>query len=402
MRRRRVKITGIGPVTPAGIGREEFWKGILEPVSRVRPYKGLNSEYGPFVASSIESFEIGDFVDRTLLPNGAARQSLFAVAGAILAMRDAGLTSEHLAGTGCAVVIGSSLMDFGAASSSIDAVAKHGARGAKPRTIYTFSIASIADAVKDVLKLSARTMAVQSTCCSGLDAIGYAAEMIAKGEVDFALCGGTEAPLHRFPLLEIRAAGLTPSTSEMPERLNRPFDLWRTTGVVGEGASIFVLEPESSPRRGYSCIAGYAFASDESDCLCGGIASATRLALADARMRPAQIEVCNAWGAGHREIDAAESRAMTRIYASMLPGLPVVSIKGALGNALGAAPAIQVAAAVLAQQHGLIPPTVNWDYPDPACPLNLSNRSRSLDHGVTIINAHGVAGVNSSLILERC
>jgi 3-oxoacyl-(acyl-carrier-protein) synthase len=354
------------------------------------------------VAASVDQFDVGNYLDRALLPNGSARQTLFAVVGAILALRDAGLTSGDLAGASCAIVIGSSLMDFGAASSSIDSVAKHGARGAKPRTIYTFSIASIADAVKEVLGISARTMAVQSTCCSGLDAIGFAAGMVAKGEVDFALCGGTEAPLHRFPLLEIRAAGLTPATSEMPERLNRPFDLWRTTGVVAEGASIFMLEPETSPRRGYSCIAGYAFASDESGKLCSGMTGAMRLALADAKMRPSQIETCNAWGTGHTLIDAAEARAMIEIFPETLPGLPVVSIKGAIGNALGAAPAIQMAAAVLAQQTGLMPPTVNWDYPDPACPLNLSNRSRSLEHAVTLINAHGVAGVNSSLILERC
>ncbi len=169
----------------------------------------------------------------------------------------------------------------------------------------------------------------------------------AAGEIDFAICGGTEAPLHQFPLLEIRAAGLTPSTSEMPERLDRPFDLWRTTGVVGEGASIFLIEPESSPRRGYSWISGYAFASDDSNRLCSGIVKASRLALAEARMRPAQIEAYKRLGAGSSEIDACEVRAMAEIFGSALPGLPAVSIKGAVGNALGGAPAIQLAAAAL-------------------------------------------------------
>jgi len=402
MRRRRVKITGIGPVTPAGIGREEFWKGILEPISRVRPYKKLDEQHGAFVASCVEKFQIGNYLDPVRMPNGAARHTLFAVAGALLALQDAGVKDDELMAANGAVVVGSSLMDFGAAAGSINSVAKHGARGARPRTIYTFSTASIAGTINDVLGIAGRTMAVQSTCCSGLDAIGYAAEMVAAGEVDLAICGGTEAPLHQFPLLEIRAAGLTPATSDMPERLDRPFDLWRTTGVVGEGASIFVLEPEASPRRGYSWISGYAFASDEPNRLCSGISTASRLALADARMRPLQIEAYSAWGPGHREIDAAEVRAMIEVFGSTLPALPVVSIKGAVGNALGGAPAIQVAAAALAQRAGIMPPTVNWDYPDPACPLNLSNRCRSLDHATTMINAHGVAGVNSSLILERC
>src|SRR6266498_3217557 len=113
MKRRRVKITGIGPVTPAGIGREEFWKGILEPVSRVRQFKDLGEEYGPMVAAYIDRFNIAKYVDRTLLPKGAARQTLFAVAGAVLAVQDAGISQEDLAKLQCAVVTGSSIMDFG-------------------------------------------------------------------------------------------------------------------------------------------------------------------------------------------------------------------------------------------------------------------------------------------------
>ena len=245
-------------------------------------------------------------------------------------------------------------------------------------------------------------MAVQSSCCSGLDAIGFAAEMVAQGEADIAICGGSEAPLHRFPLLELRAAGLTPPTDEMPERLDRPFDLWRTTGVISEGACMFVVEPEDSPRAGYAYISGYAFASDRGDDFCSGLAVASRLALADARMRPSQVDVLNAWGPGHKRIDAGESRAMAGVFSRRLSGIPAVSIKGAIGNPLAGAPAIQVAAAVLGQRYGVIPPTVNWEYPDPACPLNLSSRSRSVAHAVTMVNAHGLAGVNSSIVLERC
>ena len=111
---------------------------------------------------------------------------------------------------------------------------------------------------------------------------------------------------------------MTPFNSEMPERVARPFDLWRTTGVVSEGATIVVLEPEDSPRPGYSFISGYGFAHDEADDLCGGMAMAARQAMAAARVRPNQIEVISAWGPGHRLIDQAEFRALTNVFPRIL------------------------------------------------------------------------------------
>lgn len=403
MRRRRVKITGIGPVTPAGIGREEFWKGILEPVSRVRPYLGLPEQDGPLVAAYMDKFEISNYCDRTLLPKGSARHTLFAVAGAMLALQDAGLSPADLKGKNCAIVTGSSLLDFGAIGNAIDTVQRRGPRAAKGKVVYTTTLTSVPDAINQVLGITARAMTLQSSCCSGGDAIGFARDLVATGEADIAICGGTEAPLHRFPILELRAAGLTPPTTEMSERLARPFDLWRTTGVVSEGASMLVIEPENSPRRGYSYITGYAFANDAPGDLCGGMAEASRLALADARVRPIDIEEISAWGPGHKLIDEAESIAMQKVFPDgILAQIPTVSIKGAIGNPLGAAPAIQVAAAALSQRFGVIPPTVNWHYPDPACPLNLSSQPRSIEHARTLINAHGVGNVNASLVLERC
>jgi 3-oxoacyl-(acyl-carrier-protein) synthase len=402
MKRRRVKITGIGPVTPAGIGREGFWKGILEPVSRVRPYTELGEADGPLVAAYLDDFNVARYVNRTLLPKGAARHTLFAAAGAMLALKDAGLTLPELRSKSCAVVTGSSLLDFGGIGNAIETVHRRGARGALPRVVYTTTLTSVLETLNNVMGITARTMALQTSCCSGMDAIGYAANLVADGEVDVAVCGGVEAPLHRFPILELRAAGLTPTTTDMPERIARPFDLWRTTGVVSEGAAMLVLEPEESRRAGYSYLRGYASANDGPDELCDGIGAAARLAIADAGLRPSQVEAINAWGPGHKLIDAAEARAMIEVFGEELPGIPACSIKGAIGSPLGAAPAIQVAVAALAQRDGVIPPTVNWKYPDPEIPFNLSGDARSIAHSLTLVNAHGVGKVNACVVLERC
>jgi 3-oxoacyl-(acyl-carrier-protein) synthase len=235
-----------------------------------------------------------------------------------------------------------------------------------------------------------------------MDAIGYAADLIATGEAEMILCGGVEAPLHRFPMLEFRAGEMTPATDEMPSRIARPFDLWRTTGVVSEGGCMLVIEPDSSHRRGYSFISSYAFGNDEPSGLCDGMVTSARLAMAAARIKTLQVDAINAWGPGHKMVDAGEAQAMLRLFGDQLAEISTVSIKGAIGTPLGAAPAIQIAAAVLAQKNGVVPPTVNWQFPDPMCPLNLSARARVLEHHTTLLNAHGVGGVNASMILERC
>jgi 3-oxoacyl-[acyl-carrier-protein] synthase II len=402
MKRRRVKITGIGPVTPAGIGREEFWKGILEPVSRVREFTKLGDECGPLVAAQVEGFDVNNFVGDFDVPKGAARHTQFALAATILALRDAGLSMPELQASRCAVISGSSLLDFGGIGSAIDVVQRRGARAAQARVVFTTTLTSITDVINRMCGITSRTMALQTSCCAGLDAVGQASALVASGEVDIAICGGTEAPLHKFPLLELRAAGLTPPSVQMPERLARPFDLWRTSGVVSEGACMFILEPETSPRPAYTYVGGYAFSNDDADTLCGGLLTTGKLAVAEARIRLSDVDCINAWGPGHRIIDQAEADVLISLFGKSLSSIAAVSIKGAVGAALGAAPAIQIAAAALAQRSGVVPPTVNWNFPDPGCPLNLGKQSRSIEHDCTLVNAHGVGSVNASMVLQRC
>jgi 3-oxoacyl-[acyl-carrier-protein] synthase II len=165
---------------------------------------------------------------------------------------------------------------------------------------------------------------------------------------------------------------------------------------------MFVIEPEDSVRAGYSYVSGYAFANDESNALCSGLTTAGRMALAAANLRPGQLEAIVTWGPGHREIDTAETRAIAQIFGSVPPEIPAVSIKGSLGIALGAASAIDVAVAALGQKFEMLPPTVNWDLPDPACLLNLSNSSRAVSHASTLVHSHGLGGINASIVLERC
>ncbi|HND61146.1 MAG TPA: beta-ketoacyl synthase N-terminal-like domain-containing protein [Opitutaceae bacterium] len=400
MKRRRVKITGLGFVTPAGIGKEGFWSGILEPVSRVTAVRKFPDEAGPFVAAEVKGFKLEHFVPGVNAKR-MPRHTQFAVAAAAMALEDAGLSLAALRGRSPLVMIGASLMDFGSINKGVEIIVRKGPVNGLPSSVFSASVSSISGTLGELIGGVTRTLSLQSACCAGTDAIGHAAEMVARGEIDLALAGGTEAPLFFHPMLELRMAGLAPGNPENPERQSRPFDLWRTTGVIGEGSCVLLLEPEESPRPAYAYVRGYAFASDPLEAPGSGLYDAIRLAVANAGMRIEQIDCVNAWGPGHKIIDEAESRALSRVFGAALAEVPAVSLKGAIGNPLGAGGAIQAGCAALSLGRGIVPPTVNWQFPDPACPLNLSAQPRAVPHSTTIVNAHGLSGTNACLVLSR-
>ncbi len=401
MKRRRVKITGLGFVTPAGIGREEFLRQIQEPVSRVVTLSRFPDGSGAFAGAEVsKAFKLERFVEG-MNPKRTPRHTQFALAAAVLALRDARITLVQARERSPVIMIGAALMDFGTIDKTIELAAKSGRATAYATSVSSLLISGIGAAIGEMIGGTTRAMSLQSACCSGLDAIGESASLIANGESDIAICGGTEAPLHFHPMLELRLAGLAPGNPERPEQQCRPFDRWRTTGVIGEGACIVVLEPEESERPAYAWITGHGFASDTAEESCRGLLEAVRLATGNAGLRPRDIEAVSAWGPGHRSLDAAEAAMMIEYFGRQLDEVPVSSLKGAIGNPFAAAGAIQVGCAALGLRHGFIPPTVNWEHPDPACPLNLSAKVRYISHRNALVNAHGLSGSNSCLALTR-
>jgi 3-oxoacyl-(acyl-carrier-protein) synthase len=202
-------------------------------------------------------------------------------------------------------------------------------------------------------------------------------------------------------MLEMGLADLAPRSDDSPAEICRPFDLWRTTGVIGEGACFVILEPEESPRPGHAFVTGYGNKHDNESGIGSGWFESTRMALFNARLTAQDIDYISAWGPGHKTIDLIEANTMTAVFGRNLDDIAVASIKGSIGSPLAAAGAIQVASAVLSMETGIIPPTVNWTTPDPSCALNLSNQSRRLQATHCLINGHAISGNNSSLIIER-
>ena len=398
--RRRVKITGIGPVTPAGIGREAFFRGINESVSRVRAITRFDPEAGPFVGAEVLDFDLKQYASE-VNPRRHSRHTQFALAAAILALRDANLTPEQACKSNPVVVTGTSLMDFDRISREINTVAAKGPRFAMARNLHETSLVNVPGVIANHIGPSVRMFSMQSSCCSGLDAIGQAVALIASGQADLAVAGGSECPLTYHPMIEFTAAELSPANNELPEMACRPFDLWRSTGVIGEGAAMFILEPENSPRPALAWITGYGFANDTDSVTCSGIGEAIQIALANACRRPIDVNYINAWGPGHRIIDANEAFALKRVFGDALADIPVVSLKGAIGTALAASGAIQIASVALSLSRGLLPPTVNWETPDPNCALNLAAKPRRVETSVSVVNSHGLSGSNTAIILER-
>jgi len=398
--RRRVKITGIGPVTPAGIGREAFFKGINESISRIRAITRFDPEAGQFVGAEVLDFDLQAYAPAEN-PRRMPRHTQFALAGTILALQDAGIDISEIRKKNPIIITGTTMMDCDSVGKTIELVVRKGPRFGLVSSVNQALTVAIPDKISRYLDTPARIMALQTACCSGLDSIGQGADYIATNQTDYVICGGSEAPLFYHPMLELSMADLSPKSDEQPDRICRPFDFWRTTGVIGEGACMFILEPEDSPRPGYAFVTGYGSANDYTDQIGSGWIDSIRTALANARRMPGEIGYISAWGPGHREIDYKEAYSLKEVFGDFLHGVPVSSIKGAVGSAMAAAGAIQVASAALSLQRGVLPPTVNWETPDPGCPLSLSSVPRRLPITSALVNGHGISGSNSSLVLEK-
>jgi len=386
MKLRRVKITGIGPVTPAGIGREAFLRGMLEPVSRVGvKVMGEGSATRLVAAAEVRDFRIGAFgLDASYL--SSPRHVQLALAATALALRDAGLVLGEVRKQKPLVVLARPSLERG----SLGVVA--GSRADGPKLMQQAVSQHVGACVEEKDR---------PEFYSALDAIGYAALQVASGRVNLAICGGADSPLSERLLAEMQELDLSSGHARAPERQCRPFDLWRTTGVAGEGACVFVLEPEESKRRAYAHVDGAVGVAEKSGRAWEPLGEAVRLALGNARLRPADIDCIHADGTGHKTLDLAEVTALRSALRGHLDALPVVSIKGAVGNALGAAGAIQVGCAALGTRHSIIPPTVNWSHPDPSCLLNLSTSPRQISMDVTLVASRDPSGAVTCLLLSQ-
>ena len=408
-RRNRVVITGMGVLAPNGTGLESFWSSLLAGRSGIGPITFFDaSDLRSRIAGEIKNFDPRDYIEAELKPNRLARHTQLAYAAAVMAIRDAGLTiCETDLPSPTPVVVGVSTSAMDIIENSISEFERRGLRGISPTAVGALTPQAAANFIADRIGANAHATTVSSACPSGLDAVALAAKMIRSGEAELAIAGGADAPITKHTFAAFTSTGLSSCRNGEPERASRPFDLERDSGVISEGAGMFVLENmERAQARGaqiYLEISGYARQRDHAPEAPGsGLVETMRLALANAARTIDEVDYISAYGPGHPVLDAAEVHYIKEVFGKRAYSIPISSIKGVTGNPLAAGGPLQIAACALSFRDQLVVPTANYEVEDPACDLDfVPGRPRKARLDCILMNVRGLGGSTSSLVVER-
>jgi 3-oxoacyl-[acyl-carrier-protein] synthase II len=413
-----VVITGIGVVSPFGVGRERFWQHVSRGCSGTRAITEFDvSSYPCQVAAWVPPVTIADAPelegdderDGRADPKRYSRAALFGVIAAREAWGDAGLRAGDRRG---GVLIGSGGGGIDVGERQYEDFFTTGGRHVTPYAIAVGICGMVSSEISISLGLRGISHVLSCGCTSSTDAIGYAASLIRSGEYDMLLSGGTDGcvlPGMIFGFSRMRA--VSTHYNDRPAAASRPFDRGRDGFVLGEGAWMLVLEREDRARaRGATCYArieGYASTCDayhrvQMDPDGAEIVHCIELALARAHRQPEEIGYVNYHGTSTQLNDAIESRCVRRVFGAHADTVPGSSTKSMIGHPQGASGAAGVATTALAIARGVLPPTINLDDPDPACDLDfIPHRPRVVEVDAALCNCLGFGSKNSALVLGR-
>lgn len=402
---RRIAITGMGAISAFGEGAAPLWQGLREGVSGIRPLRHAQGDrLRVRVAAQVpESFDPARLFDERVLPM-LDRTSQFALAAANEAIAQSGLdfTADGL-GARTAVVIGTGVGGETTQDESSRRLYAENAVRLHPLTIARVMANAPASQISMAHGLRGPVFAVSSACASSNHAIAQAAMMIRAGVADVAVTGGAEACLSYGVLRAWEAMRV------LADDTCRPFSSGRRGLVLGEGAGIFVLESMDRARaRGATVLAelaGFGMSADAGDIVApdpAGGGAAMALALADAGLQPQDVDYINAHGTGTPANDPAETRAIRQVFGAHADRLAVSSTKSMHGHALGASSALELVAVIGTMRDGVVPPTANYEQPDPACDLDyVPNAPRRMPVRAALSNSFAFGGLNAVLALTR-
>jgi 3-oxoacyl-[acyl-carrier-protein] synthase II len=406
---RTVVVTGIGPVTPIGIGVDDFWAGATGGRNGIGPISRFDTSDLPVtLAGDVRDFDVSQWLD-VKEARRTDRFTHYAVAAADLAWRDAG-TPEVESDRG-SVVFATGIGGIEWLLNQHSVLLEKGPGRVSPFMVPALMANAAAGHIAMRLGLTGPNFCTVSACASGAHAVGEAFRLVRDGYADVAIAGGSEAAT--LPLTVAAFAQMTALTKNAdPETASRPFDADRDGFVLSEGACALVLEPEDAARaRGakiYATIAGYG-ASDDAfhitapDPKGNGAAIAIRRALADAGVEPSAIDYVNAHGTSTQLNDASETNALKAALGDdVAHQVAISSTKSMTGHMLGAAGAVEAAICALTLDRGVIPPTIHYRTPDPDCDLDyVPNEPREADVRFTISNSFGFGGQNAVVALRK-
>jgi 3-oxoacyl-[acyl-carrier-protein] synthase II len=414
----RVAISGIGVVSPFGIGRERFWQHVSRGCSGTRAITQFDvSSYPCQVAAWVPPVSIADALeldgdsdhDGRADPKRYSRAALFGVVAAREAWRDAGLRAGE---AGAGVLIGSGGGGIDVGEKQYEDFFTAGGRHVTPYAIAVGICGMVSSEISISLGLRGMSHVLSCGCTSSTDAIGYATSLIRSGDYDVILSGGTDGcvlPGMIFGFSRMRA--VSTRYNDRPAAASRPFDRGRDGFVLGEGAWMLVLEREDRARaRGapvYAVVEGYASTCDayhrvQMDPDGAEIVRCIETALCRAQRTPQEIGYINYHGTSTQLNDRIEAQCVRRVFGPHADRVPGSSTKSMIGHPQGASGAAGVAATALAMTHGVLPPTINLDDPDPACEMDfIPNAARPADVDVALCNCLGFGSKNSALVLGR-
>ncbi|MBP3400502.1 MAG: beta-ketoacyl-ACP synthase II [Selenomonadales bacterium] len=408
---RRVVITGIGAITPIGIGKDAFWNALIEGKSGVGPITRFDvSEYTTKIAGEVSDFVVTDFIDKKEAKR-MDRSTQYAVAASKLAIDDAKLDLEAEDRERIGVIIGTGIGGMEALYEQYKVLFAKGPGRISP-FLVPMMIGNMASGMTSIrFGLQGPSSCVVTACATGTNSIGDAARAIKYGDADVMLAGGTEAPISPAALAGFGSMKALSTRNDEPERASRPFDKDRDGFVMGEGAGVIVLESlEHALARGahiYAELAGYAYNSDAYHITApapGGVmaAKAMRQALKDGGIEPNEVDYINAHGTSTGLNDKNETMAIKEVFGDHAYELAVSSIKSMTGHLLGAAGGVECIAAAMSIDQGIIPPTINYETPDEGLDLNyVPNVAEKREVRVALSNSLGFGGHNATLALKK-
>jgi 3-oxoacyl-[acyl-carrier-protein] synthase II len=409
--RRRVVITGIGVISVLGCTVQEFWDALLAGRSGIGKVTQFDATGLPCqIAGEARSFDPNNYFEEKE-SRRMPRSTQMALAAAINAVSDAGLPTPLPEPERSGVVFGTAIGGVERIDEGINTIRTQSYRKLNPFVLPAGLPNFPAFMISKEFRCHGPNSTITTACATGTQAIGDAAEIIRRGAADVMICGGTESFIKDFALGGFAAMRALPTSfNDSPERASRPFDAKREGFVISEGAATLVLESlDHALARGahiYAEVAGHASSSDAyhmaaPDPAAEGPARTMRWALDDSGLTTADVDYINAHGTSTDLNDSTETRAIKAVFGEGAYKVPISSTKSMLGHAMGASGALEAVICALVMRDNIIPPTINYENPDPELDLDYTpNKARQLPVKVTLSNSFGLGGQNACLVLK--
>lgn len=408
---RRVVVTGLGPVTSIGIGKEEYWNSLIEGKSGISHITKFDTEgYTTTIGSEVKEFDPEKYIDKKEAKR-MDRFAQFAIAGTQLALEDSGLDLDNIDKRRVGVILGSGVGGIETLEAEHTKLMKRGAKRVSPFFIPMMISNMGPGQITMLYGFKGPSFTITTACASGNHAIGESFRMIQRGGADIVVTGGSEAAVSPISVAGFCSMKALSKRNEEPEKASRPFDKDRDGFVIGEGAGILILEElEHALNRNahiYGEIIGYSATSDAyhvtaPDPEAEGATMAMRLAIEDGGIHYELVDYINAHGTSTYYNDKLETLAIKKAFKDHAYKLKISSTKSMTGHLLGAAGGIEAIATVLAMEKGIIPPTINLETPDPECDLDYTpNKACAMEVNYALSNSLGFGGHNCTILFKK-